>query len=485
MITTVIDDCGDNNPAGLSEDDVTSLREGGPEDPAQRLLYPYDGTVFPGGMTPPLVMWDGANVGAVLLRLRTKTFEYDGCLLPSAPGQVPIPERAWTAAEAASGGAKDPVELQLTTLASGRVSGPLSCSLVIARAGLPGAIHYMSYGFTGVPAIWRLRPKQEAELVFAGVNCSGCHALAANGTRLVGFFAGSGTSFRMSADPSVDPEGIQGLIPGGELGALSPDGSLYLAPHSVPGIGPRSMTALRPAAGLFEIDTGVELPNANIPEAATVPAFSPSGGLLAFNDSGVAEGHSLAVMDFDASARVASNYRELFRDSALYPAWPGFVPGDRAVVFARGETADFSASGSTIAGGFTPGPNSDLYSIDLAGGEPVLLAKAMGLPAPDAGDAETYLPFPAEDLHQNYYPYVAPSTAGGYAWVFFDSIRHYGNQGVMRQIWGAAIDLSATGDGSHPPFYLPGQDPTAINLRAVAALDPCPAADSSCPVSGE
>src|SRR5262249_39998895 len=150
MISTVIDDCGANNPGGLSETDVAALREGGPADPAQRLLYPYAGTVFPGGMTPPLVMWDGANVGAVVLRLRPRPFEYDGCLLPSAPGQVALPERAWTAAEAASGGADDPVELQLTTLASGRVSGPLSESLVIARAALPGAVHFMSYGFTGV-----------------------------------------------------------------------------------------------------------------------------------------------------------------------------------------------------------------------------------------------------------------------------------------------------------------------------------------------
>lgn len=487
MISVAIDECGADNPAALSEGYVAALRAGGPADPAQRLLYPYDGTVFPGGMTPPLVMWDGKEGEAVLLRLRTKTFEYEGCLLPSAPGQVAIPDRAWTAAEAASGGAQDPVELQLTTLASGRASGPLSRTLVIAGASLPGAVHYMSYGFTGVPSIWRLRPKQPAESVFAGanVNCSGCHALAANGTRMVGFFAGSGTSFRVSTDPTIEPEPIQGLIAGGDFGALSPDGSLFLAPHSVPGIGPRSMTALRPQAGLFEVDSGTELPGANIPEAATVPAFSPGGTLLAFNDSAVAEGHSLVVMDFDPSARTASNYRELFRDATSYPAWPGFVPGDRAIVFARGETADFSASGAMLAGGFTPGPKSDLYSIELTGGEPVLLARAMGLPAADAGDADSYLPFAAEDLHQNYYPSMAPVIAGGYAWVFFDSIRHYGNQGLMRQIWGAAIDLSGNGDGSHPAFYLPGQDTSAVNLRAVVALDPCLAADSSCVVVGE
>jgi hypothetical protein len=67
--------------------------------------------------------------------------------------------------------------------------------------------------------------------------------------------------------------------------------------------------------------------------------------------------------------------------------------------------------------------------------------------------------------------------AGGYYWLFFDSIRHYGNQGLQRQLWGAAIDVSADGtyttDPSHPAFYLTGQEAGTGNHRAFAALDPC------------
>jgi hypothetical protein len=95
----------------------------------------------------------------------------------------------------------------------------------------------------------------------------------------------------------------------------------------------------------------------------------------------------------------------------------------------------------------------------------------------DAATDLTYLPFGPEELHHNYFPTLSPVAAGGYFWVFFDSIRHYGNLGTQRQLYGAAIDIAADGsyteDPSHPAFYLPGQEFGAGNHRAFAALDPC------------
>jgi len=108
-----------------------------------------------------------------------------------------------------------------------------------------------------------------------------------------------------------------------------------------------------------------------------------------------------------------------------------------------------------------------------------MLAKAMGFASEqDIASDKTYLPFgAAEELHHHYYPTVAPVPAGGYFWVFFDSWRHYGNQGLQRQLWGTAVDVSADGtysaDPSHPAFYLTGQEPGTGNHRAFAALDPC------------
>jgi hypothetical protein len=52
--------------------------------------------------------------------------------------------------------------------------------------------------------------------------------------------------------------------------------------------------------------------------------------------------------------------------------------------------------------------------------------------------------------------------AGGYFWLFFDSLRHYGVKGAGRQLWGVAVDIAPDGhytaDPSHPAFYLPGQE---------------------------
>ena len=130
-------------------------------------------------------------------------------------------------------------------------------------------------------------------------------------------------------------------------------------------------------------------------------------------------------------------------------------------------------------------PASDVHIVDLASGKPVVLAHAMGFATEaDVGADNTYLPFGAEELHHHYYPTVAPVAAGGYFWVFFDSIRHYGNQGMQRQIWGTAVDASADGtyvvDGSHPAFYLTGQEAATGNHRAFAALDPCEMDGETC-----
>jgi hypothetical protein len=478
---TTLDECGASNPAGLTAEQVRTLLFAPNPEPSQRYLYPYEGTVFPGAVSAPLVMWAGPSSDAVLLRLRTKTFEYSGCLKPSAPGRVAIPQHAWDLVAAVSVGPDDPIELRLTTLAGDRASGPISRTFTIARAGFAGSIYYMSYGNLGTAKIWRLRPRQPVQPLFSAVDCSGCHAIAANGTRLVGFSRGTGTAYRIAADTIIDPQQISTQLPGAEYAGVYPDGSMYVATAHPQGRGTRSFSIQQSNAGLFDVASGNALPGANIPVGATVPAFSPSGALLAFNDFAIDAAHGLAVMNFDAKAAIASNYVELFRDPAKYPAWPSFTPDEKRIVFACGVTTDFSAMGARLSGRTGSGPPSDLYSVDVASRQTVLLSRAMGFVRPGDSDADTYLPFGAADLHQNYYPNVYPATSGGYAWVVFDSIRNYGNQGVMRQVWGAAIDLSGNAeDPSHPAFYVPGQDSTAVNLRAVAAIDACPLDDRAC-----
>lgn len=223
--------------------------------------------------------------------------------------------------------------------------------------------------------------------------------------------------------------------------------------------------------------TGALVSNSGIPAGAMVPAFSPDGSLLVFNDFAIDGGKGLALMDFSETARTTSNYRVLFLDSMYYPAWPSFLPDGRAIVFQRGAGADFSGGGTGILQNVTPGPKSDLFLIDTTTHTPTLLARAMGFKsAADAASDNTYLPFGTGEAHQNYSPTVSPATSGGYVWVFFDSMRHYGNLGLLRLIWGAAVDVAPDGsyaaDPSHPAFFLPGQQLGTGNFRPVAALDP-------------
>jgi hypothetical protein len=209
-----------------------------------------------------------------------------------------------------------------------------------------------------------------------------------------------------------------------------------------------------------------------------MPMFSPDGTQLVFNDYAIDKGHGLAIMRYDTADDSASNYRQLTTETApLRPGWPFFLPDGKAVVYVRTASSDFSGNGAGL-GGSANGPVSDLQLVDIASGQSILLAKAVGYASQvDVDRGRPYLPFGDEDLHHSYFPTVSPVAAGGYFWLFFDAVRHYGNQGVQRQLWGAAIDIHADGkyvvDPSHPAFYLPGQEFGTGNHRAFAALDAC------------
>ena len=452
-------------------------------------LYPYAGTVFPGGFAAPLVMWSGAGGDAVYLRLHSAAFDYASCLTPSAPGRVAFPPDAWSLAQMATSGASAPFTLELTVLSGGQVLGPIAEPLILAAGTLDVSIYYMTIGSslsveagnilnTGMASTLRVRPGGSAEVVLASAGCDGCHSLSADGSRLLAYANGNGASYSLASSsgsaPPPAPVRLASPAPGAEFAGVVPDGTLYLGSARPQGVGPRAYApSPSPTAVLYETATGQSISAASIPAGAMVPAFSPDGTLLAFDDYGINAGRGLAMMDFSESARVATNYRTLVTESTLYPAWPSFLPDNGAVVFSLGAAADFSGAASGVDGILTAGPQTDLYLVDVGTTATSLLARAMGFASPaDAAANTTYLPFGSSDLHQNFYPSVAPVASGGYAWVFFDSRRNYGNLGLLRGVWGAAIDLSASGgypaDPSHPAFYLPGQEIATGNFRAVA-----------------
>ncbi|MFT3926906.1 MAG: hypothetical protein QM778_30450 [Myxococcales bacterium] len=484
-----VDQCGADNPAGLSADKLGKLMAGG-SSTGMRVLYPYEGTVFPRGLKAPLMMWDGSNADAIYLHISAKGFDYKGCLKPTANGRIQIPANVWTQAGARTQGPAEPFSIELSFLSGDTARGPLTRKLVIANATLSGSIFYNSYetsggGFGGGGAIQRIQPGKDAAQFARQGTCTGCHSVSANGSRLVASEAtgitGTGSVYQIAPMTPANPAPSHGIASGSFVG-ISPDGSVYVSSASSLTVGPLLNGGVLPPAaassGLYETDSGNAVNNSGIPTTAMMPTFSPDGNLLVFNDNAQSSGHALSLMDYDAKNRKVANARSIYSHATLYPGWPFLLPDNGGAVFALGSDSAFDGNGVGISAAIARGPESDIYVVDVKSKQATLLAKAMGFDkVADASSNKTYLPFGSEELHQAYYPTVSPVASGGYFWIFFDSMRHYGNQGFKRQLWGSALKVSAdgkyTGDPSSPAFYVSGQDFDTSNHRAFTALDPC------------
>lgn len=502
-----LDDCGATNPADLAPDVVAQLKAGG--DPgATRWLYPYEGTVFPRGMLAPDLMWAGPAADAVYVHIKSNIFEYRGCLTPNADGQVTLDQSVWDQAGQRSFGRDDSYTIELTLWSQGAAVGPVTLHIQIAQAAIKGSIYYNSYasklapatagldptglGAFGLPGgglgggvVLRIPPGGSAE-VFGQTDCNGCHSVSADGSRLVAQSVMAGAySYGLVANGPAPTPAMPGI--NGCWAALYPDGSAYLNMSSVIDVARAGLfgasSGAPQEATLYDSQTGAIIASTGIPKGALMPFFSPDGTRLTFNDYAIEEAHGIALVRYDTMLHAATDYDVLYTEpaGAIRPGWPAFLPDDRAVLFARTDQVDFTGGGVGVSGAVDPAvvaPFSELSLVDVASKTVTLLAKAMGYDTPeDAVNGVTYLPFGEEELRHAFYPTVSPVGAGGYFWVFFDSVRHYGGLGLQRQLWGAAIDISADGtyvvDPSHPAFYLSGQEHGTGNHRAFAALDPC------------
>jgi hypothetical protein len=494
-----VDECGAMNPAGIDSATAKALMQGG-AGASVRLLYPYEGTVFPKGLIAPLLMWDGPDADLVSVHLHSSLVDYRGCFKPSGPNQLQFPQAIWDQATARTGGATDPYLLEVTTSSKGTVTGPVAAHLVVAKATLKGSIYYGSYAtklLSGVAgtngAILRIVPGKNAEIFLGMSGCTGCHSVSANGTRIVTQNLPAGGTYALTPGGATNPPALAPNAPETSFAGVFPDGSFYVTNSSQAGVGVRGAAIGLFAPGqssVYDTTTGNPIMNTGIPSSVMTPSFSPDGTVLTFSDAAMDPGRAIAVMSFDGKMRTASNYKQVYKAAAPdYAAWPFVLPDDKGVVCAIGPTADFSGSGvglSGTTGDASAAPRSDLFLIDVATGTSTLLARAMGFDSvDDATKGTSYLPFgAAEETHHNYYPTISPVAAGGYFWVFFDSYRHYGNLGLQRQLWASAVDVSSDGsyriDPSHPAFYVPGQELGTGNHRAFTALDPCRADGDSC-----
>lgn len=334
-----------------------------------KLLYPYEGTLFPRGLLAPLLMWswDENDADAVRIELSTASGNYSWSGTFGRPAIIdelsrpfirhPIPQDAWAAATESAGdgladGTSDPLLLSLTIAHGGVVYGPLTRTLAVAPGRLSGTVYYNSYGTglvtnfahtrNGEPndfgaAVLGIRAGDTGPSLVSGYDssdhsgCRACHTVSAQGTNLL---VQGGEDERSSWwNDLVGGEAELGQgdpdegLPNMAWAGLSPDGALALT-NSVD-LSRHNDTVHGAFPWSTLLDMTVEPPQAlaasGWPEQlrAALPNFSPDGRSVAFAYLGRGDGaledsffdplppdgSKLVVMDFDRGTLAFSNPR--------------------------------------------------------------------------------------------------------------------------------------------------------------------------------
>jgi hypothetical protein len=491
-----------------------------PASPAELgFLYPYDKTVWPRGLLPPLVMWQTTHeADAVYVKLSQGNFSFEGTYsLAQHPAgsdarkRVRLEDMAWRVATGGNQGDDLKLAVKIYSASDDKVYGPITQSWKVAPGILKGTVYYNSYdslvttgGGEQTGGIIAIRPRSPDPVLAVPSKqgqCHACHTVSADGSTLwaqdslPGDDYRDGASYDLTATP-VTRTAYQASMPGGNAehnrkftwSAPYPDGSFALASSRF-----AREAYLQTDAKLFGRTDGAEItPTTGLAAAvqsAVTPAFAPDGKKVVFNfwegagANGVTAGagRSLAVFDFTCGAAAGavscpanathafSNLREIYRDANRWPAWPTFLPDGKAVVFHN-----------TIGGG-NCGPGTvnrnSIHNCQLTTwyGATAELWIAKDGATPDArrldalngiAGGASYLPTSAthpDDTRVNYMPTVNPVASGGYYWVVFTSRRLYGNV-LADHPW----DGSAPGFGAHQKKLWVA----AIDINAPAGQDP-------------
>lgn len=520
-------------PPGVGPSDAGDAGLGAgslPADPAAGpVLYPYDGTVWPLGLTSPLLMWNAPQVGDVYwLHYSEQNYAFDGYYtLSSLPAQMRLDQGDWdrvTASNNAANGA-DPLTFILSRWdeATGDAYTTATETWTVAPESLSGAIYYWTASQLNAQAarighISKFQPGTGAtpQPLNNGI-CMGCHAVNAQGTILVADVDDGLEGDRPDGGgvPSVAPYGNWSgtrpwasfditqptsplLYQSNKFGAdvaLTPDGKylVFGGPTTQPGskyisLGDPLTGQVIAASGL---DSVVLDPNETNLE---MPAFSPDGTMLAVVESyapgdtdNVLPGQPeiISYLSFNETADggpefeptlhpIVAGSSPAFASTGGGLGYPSFTPDSTAVAFHAGTWSTGCATGCLDI----DIDDGDLFLATVDGGAPIRLAAADDPPDPN-------------DRFASVEPTFNPVVRGGYSWAVFTSMRNWGNQpwpsdgsippdagpdmhvNGKRRLWVAAIDttLGAT-DPSHPAIYLEGQEDTP-NMRGFWTLASC------------
>jgi len=464
------------NPGGISAAAEQQLSGPTMSDPTFTWLYPYDATVFPRALIAPTLQFGGSAPEAFKVHITYSSMDYIGYFAGSSVSSVKLPAASWVAITEGAF-ATDTVQVSITKLAAGQVSGPITESWTIAQGSMRGQIYYETYGSTlaggaASVAIMSIAPGASAPTVLKSGCGNVCHTASADGSTLVAnvALASASASYNLKSNAATIYSAPNLTF---TYGGLYPDGSFLMSATNY-------RTWIGGVSGLYDTTTGASIAapgwDGVVKNGGTV-AFSPDGKYLAFihEDQDDGAGQTLAMVDFDVSSKTFSNLVDMTTDTGSTIGWPAFTPDSNTIVYHVGSNQNFETDG---------GSTGNIYQVDKA---TRAAARLNALDGYEANGTTTYLPAMDPDL--NFAPTVLPEAVGGYFWVVFTSHRSYGNtlptQDNMDQngkLWVAAIDLSPTPgkDSSHPAFYLDGQESEADNLRGFWVLPPCEQVGNTC-----
>ena len=410
-----------SNPQMVSSSTMGMFGQTSTPDPVLNVLYPYDKTVFPRGLTGPVLQWNGgAATDLYYVHAVSPTFEFEAWGTVPPPSQYTFPS--------------------MTTDVWKKLTDSTTGDITVTIQRNDGA-----QAFLQAPA---------------GVSCIACHSVSKDGSTLVASFNGGQSpwgTFDAASGSSIFNSGQNS-----GLQAISPDGKFVLwgtwDDGSFNSAGQLTLTSQSSVTPLAQLNPGGGAP--------AHPAWSGDGKNVAFAVRTDGNGldfntSTLWTTSVDLGSSTFSNTHKIVDSGSPQTAtvYPTYSPDSQWIAFER---CTHSRSRANLG---------DVWIVQADGSNGVPLDNANGKGL-----------LTGAEISSTYEPTFMPVAVGGYYWLIVVSERTYGNTLTdvnpstrHKQLWVTAVDASPMPgqDPSHPAFWLPGQETANNNMRGEWALSPC------------